>query len=85
MLASPAVFNNWAKVLQFGPRDLEVTLGALVVKSVQTHVLHQNIQAVHKRAGRSIPVARRGAAFLVGGENTPLLTLPSHGKRNAKG
>jgi CHAD domain-containing protein len=49
-----AVFPNRQALLQFFPRDIELTLGAGVIESVKPHILHQDIQAVNEGAGRRI-------------------------------
>jgi hypothetical protein len=41
-------------LLQLSPRDVELGLRPLVVKSIQPNVLHQNVQAVDKGPGRRL-------------------------------
>ena len=44
-------------LLQFVPGDLELALGPLVLKTVQSDVLHQDVQTVNEGAGGRGPVS----------------------------
>src|SRR5882724_13393141 len=67
-------------LLQFVPRDFELSLSTLVPEAIQAHVLHQDVEAVDEGASggsqtRSICVCR---------ENTWLLEFGLPRKRNAE-
>ena len=56
-------------MLQFAPRYFKLFARAVMVEAIQAHILHQNIQAVHKR-----PRGRDSSTFTcVAGEDMPLL------------
>jgi hypothetical protein len=54
-------------VLQFIPRDFKLAFGALVLKTIKTHILHQDVQTVNKSASGRIPIFSLGCG---GGGNT---------------
>jgi hypothetical protein len=60
-------------LLQFFPGDFELTFGALMVKAIKAHILHQDIQAVNESPSRCSPVISLGCG---GSVNTQLLRLP---------
>jgi len=43
-------------MLQLIPGNLELPFRTLVLKAIQPNVLHENVQAVNKRASRRIPI-----------------------------
>jgi hypothetical protein len=67
-------------MLQFVPGNFELSLRALVLKAIEAHVFHQNVQAVNKCASGGIPVLAPGCG---GSRNTWLLRLRC--KVNAQG
>jgi hypothetical protein len=67
-------------MLQFVPGDFELSFRALVLKAIQPHVFHKNVEAVNKSASGRIPVFSLSCS---GGGNTWLLKLLH--KVNAQG
>ena len=69
-------------MLQLIPGNIKLTLGALVIKAVETGVFDQNIQAVHEGTGRGYPAGLSGCGCRL----DTLLLMFSGGKRkrNAK-
>jgi hypothetical protein len=54
-------------MLQFVPGNLELSLRAFVLKAIQAHIFHQDIQAMNKGASGGIPIFSSGCS---GGGNT---------------
>ena len=68
-----AVPRLWNRRLQFVPGDFELALGALMLEAIHAHVLHQDVETVHERTGRCVPVV----LIDVCGIDTPLLAQRS--------
>ena len=68
----PGVAFFRQSVLQLVPRNFELPLRALMLKTVKPHVLHQDVEAMNKGASRRVPVFSLGCG---GGRNTSLLKV----------
>ena len=67
----PAIRTLGQALLQFVPCDFELSLSALVLKSIKAHVLHQDVEAVDEGASGGSPTR----SICVCRENTRLLEI----------
>ena len=67
----PAIRTLGQALLQFIPRDFELSLSALVAETIEAHVLHQDVEAVDEGASGGSPTR----SICVCRENTRLLEI----------